>query len=76
MVKTMLNELLHRTASWPDEDQQELADYARVIEARRTGFYRVTEAEQQALSLAIGEADRGELVPEETVLAADSKRGL
>jgi hypothetical protein len=38
-VKTIL-ELM---ASWPAEDQEELSELAREIEARRTGVYRLSE---------------------------------
>jgi hypothetical protein len=37
-VKTIL-ELM---ASWPAEDQEELSELAREIEARRTGVYRLS----------------------------------
>lgn len=76
MAIDTLKTLLLQTAKWPDEDQQELAEFARVIEARRTGLYRVTDAERQALALAIGEAERGDIVSDELVATADSKRGL
>jgi hypothetical protein len=38
--------LLEHVASWPEEDQEELADYAREIEARRAGLYRMSDAER------------------------------
>jgi hypothetical protein len=49
-----IKELLQHVASWPQEDQEELADVARDIEARRTGVYRATPEELKALD----EADR------------------
>jgi hypothetical protein len=47
-VKTIL-ELM---ASWPVEDQEELSELAREIEARRTGVYRLSEEERAAIDAA------------------------
>ncbi|MCO0638084.1 hypothetical protein [Chelativorans salis] len=44
-----------------------MADHARVIEARRTGTYRVSEAERETLTTALKEADQGEFATEGTV---------
>ena len=41
---------------------EELPDYARVIEARRSGVYRVSEAERATLAQSIAEADTGAFV--------------
>jgi hypothetical protein len=35
--------ILDRVATWPAEDQEELSELAREIEARRTGVYRLTD---------------------------------
>ena len=45
-----LKAILESAAAWPEEDRQELADFARVIEARRAGFYQTDKSERQALS--------------------------
>jgi hypothetical protein len=58
--------LLERVESWPSEDQDELAEYAREIEARRTGVYRASPEELQA----IDEAERGGVATHEEVEAA------
>jgi hypothetical protein len=58
--------LLEQVASWPQEDQDELAEYARDIEARRSGVYRGTPEELKA----IDEADRSGIATEEEVEAA------
>jgi hypothetical protein len=47
-----IKELLQHVASWPQEDQEELAEVARAIEARRTGVYRATPEELQAVDAA------------------------
>ena len=40
--------ILERVASWPAEDQEELSEFAREIETRRSGVYRLTDAERPA----------------------------
>ena len=49
----------------PEEDQEELARYAREIEARRRGVYTVDEEEEAAIRRGLAELDRGEWVSEE-----------
>ena len=58
-------EFLSRVAAWPQEDQEELAEIAREIEARRTGLYVVNEEEAAAIREGLAELDRGEWVDEE-----------
>ena len=58
--------LLEQVESWPEEDQEELAAYAREIEARRTGVYLATPEELKA----IDEADQSGVATEEEVEAA------
>jgi hypothetical protein len=57
-----LRELLEKTASWPEEDQEELAEAATEIEARRTGRYALTDAELAAVSEGLQQVQRGEFV--------------
>ena len=59
-------QLLEQVESWPPEDQEELAEYAREIEARRTGVYRATPEELRA----IDEAERSGVATNEEVEAA------
>jgi hypothetical protein len=58
--------LLEQVESWPSEDREELAEYAREIEARRTGIYQATPAELQM----VDEAERGPIATDEEVEAA------
>jgi hypothetical protein len=54
-MKTMspaIKTLLEQVASWPQEDQEDFADYAREIEARRAGLYRMNEAEREGVERA------------------------
>jgi hypothetical protein len=58
--------LFERVESWPVEDQEELAEYARDIEARRSGLYQATPEELEA----IDEAEQSGVATEEEVEAA------
>jgi hypothetical protein len=59
----MTKKLLQQVESWPEEDQQELAEYARNIEARRTGVYQATPEELHAIE----EAERSGIASDEEV---------
>lgn len=56
--------LLERVASWPQEDQDELADVAAEIEARRTGVYSLSDDERAAVRKGVDAARHGEFAPE------------
>jgi hypothetical protein len=64
--------ILERVASWPADDQEELSELAREIEARRTGVYRLSEDERAA----IHSARRGPLASDDEVEAFWKRRGL
>ncbi len=70
MNKT-LREVLEQAATWPREDQDELAEYAREIEARRTGIYKMSDEERIAVRRGLAEADRGEFVSDDRLAEAD-----
>ena len=61
-------QILQQVESWPEEDQEELAEYARSIQARRTGVYHATPEELAA----IDDADRSGVASEDEVEAAFS----
>jgi hypothetical protein len=65
MTSTSLD-ILRRIESWPLEDQEELAEVARDIEARRSGVYRASPEELRA----IDEAERSGIASDEEVEAA------
>jgi predicted transcriptional regulator len=65
MTKTNTKEVLSRIETWPQEDQEELAELAREIEARRSGVYVLDEEESAAIREGLAELDRGEWVSEE-----------
>ena len=65
MTAKALTDVLQRAESWPQEDQEALAEYAREIEARRTGIYRLSDEERTAVREGLAEAQRGEFVSDE-----------
>lgn len=76
MTTETLKNLVQHADSWPKEDQEALADYGRVIEARRTGLYVVSEAERSAIAEGIEQADRGEFVAEADLAAVRQRWGI
>ena len=75
MTAKTLRDVLEHAATWPREDQDELAEYAREIEARRTGIYTMSDDERAAVGKGMAQADRGEYVPDELVAEADKRHG-
>ena len=63
--------ILERVATWPERDQEELADVAREIEERRTGVYVLNEDERAA----IDEARRSPIVPVDEVSSFWKRHG-
>jgi predicted transcriptional regulator len=57
--------LLQEIASWPEADQQELAEVAREIESRHSGIYRLSEAEKAAVREGVDAANTGHFAPED-----------
>ena len=59
--------LLERVKSWPEEDQEELAEVAREIESRRSGIYRLSDQERSAVQAGMDAARRGDFASEEEI---------
>ena len=66
-MSPMTKKLLEQVASWPEEDQEELADLAREIEARRAGVYRLSDDERAAIQEGMDAAHRGDFAPDHEV---------
>jgi len=73
MTKEQFNAVLEAVRSWPEEDQLELAEYAREIAARRTGVYVMSDEEPAAVRRGLAEADRGNFVSDDVVAEADKR---
>ena len=75
-MTSKLKNLLERAESWPETDQDELAEVAREIEARRTGVYCLSDEEQAAIRDGLAEADRGEFLTDEAMAGVWKRCGL
>jgi predicted transcriptional regulator len=62
-----VKEILRRVESWPEEDQEELASVARLIEARRSGVYQLSDEERAAVRKGMDAARRGEFAADEDI---------
>ena len=68
-MNTETKKLLERVASWPQEDQDEFAEAAAEIEARRIGIYRLSDDERVAVRRGMDAARRGDFAPDEEIEA-------
>ncbi len=71
-MNSAARDILKKIAHWPVEDQEELAELAREIEARRSGVYELSDAERGA----IVDARRGAFVSDEQATAFWKRHGL
>lgn len=71
-----LKEALQQAEAWPDEDQAELAGYAREIQAERDGIYVMTDDERAAVEEGLAQARRGEFVPDAGMRAFWKRHGI
>lgn len=70
MAQKALIEVLERAKSWPAEDQEALAEYARELEAERSGgIYVMTTDERAAVEEGLAQAGRGEFASENDMRA-------
>lgn len=71
-----LKEIIEHAETWPEEDQVALADYAREIEAQRTGMYVMSDDERAAVDEGVAQARRGTFVPDDEMAAFWKKHGV
>ena len=76
MTKEQINDVLESVRSWPQEDQEELAELARDIAARRTGIYVMSNEERAAVQEGLQQAARGEFVPDDEMDAFWKRYGV
>jgi predicted transcriptional regulator len=76
MTKDQINAVLENVRSWPQQDQEELVEIAREIEARRTGIYFMNDEERAAVREGLDQARRGEFVPDDEMDALWKKYGV
>lgn len=72
MNKQQLDAVLEKVRSWPLEDQEELVELAREIEARRSGVYVMTEDERRTVAAA----RRSPLADDDDVAGFWRRRGI
>ena len=68
-----LKKVLARAESWSEQDQEELAQVALEIEARRHGVYHATPSDLRAIDEALEAVDRGEIASDEEADAVFAK---
>ena len=68
-----LKSMLSNIESWPAEDQRELAEAARDIEARRQGLYRATPEELEGIDAGLADMRQGRIANAEAVAALRSR---
>lgn len=74
-TRTMIN--LLRTANRLSEPEKEqLAEYARVIEARRTGLYETSASEKKAIGEALEQSRLNLSVSDRVLQEADNRFGV
>jgi predicted transcriptional regulator len=73
MTKQIIKDLIGRIATWPEADQEELAEYALEIEARHTGAHHATREELEGIDRGLKDAREGRFAAEEEVEAAFAK---
>jgi hypothetical protein len=71
-MNQIAKDILRRVESWPQEDQDELVEVAREIEARRSGVYVLSDEERTALE----EAQRSGVASDEEVAAFWKRHGV
>lgn len=72
MTKEQIAAVLENVRTWPKQDQEELVELAREIEARRSGFYKMTDDEKAAVE----RAEKTPIVPDDEVAAFWKARGV
>ncbi|HEX4111734.1 MAG TPA: hypothetical protein VH020_04305 [Stellaceae bacterium] len=76
MTKEQFDLVLQKLRSWSEEDQAEIAEFAREVEARRAGVYVMSEEERIAVREGWNQAEQGEFVPEDEMAAFWRERGI
>jgi hypothetical protein len=69
MTREQVKEIVDRILSWPEEDQEEFAQVAREIEARRTGVYRLTDDEREAIERGLADMRQRKFARDEDIAA-------
>jgi hypothetical protein len=68
-MTALAKKLLEEVETWPLEDQEELAEYAREIRGRRTGIYQLTEGERTGIERGLADMRAGRYATDEQIAA-------
>jgi predicted transcriptional regulator len=68
-MTALTKKLLEEVETWPLEDQEELAEYAREIRGRRTGVYQLSEAERTGIERGLADMRAGRFATDEQIAA-------
>ena len=68
-----LRKVLARAENWSEQDQEEVAQVALEIEARRHGVYHASADELNAIDEALAAVTRGEIASDQEVEAVFAK---
>jgi len=71
-----LESLLELVSTWPEEAQAELMKSIAEIESRRSGVYRLSDDERDAIEEALAGIDRGEIATDEEMTALFKRHGV
>jgi hypothetical protein len=69
MTREQVKEIVDRVLSWPEEDQEEFAQVAREIEARRTGVYRLSDDEREAIERGLADMRQRKFASDDDIAA-------
>ena len=72
----MIDGLIERIGTWPEELQEEAVRSLLALEARHIGAYRLSDDEREAIEEGLAQADRGEFVSDDDVAAFFKRHGL
>jgi predicted transcriptional regulator len=68
-MTALAKKLLEEVETWPLEDQEELAEYAREIRGRRTGVYQLSEDERAGIERGLADLRAGRFATDEQIAA-------
>jgi predicted transcriptional regulator len=68
-MNALTRKLLEDVETWPLEDQEELAEYAREIRERRTGVYELSADERAGIEQGLADMRAGRFATEEQIAA-------
>ena len=68
-MMALAKKLLEEVETWPLEDQEELAEYAREIRGRRTGIYHLSEDERAGIDRGLADMRAGRFATDEQITA-------